>query len=61
MDKQAQMNLAIFCAALQGFASRDDTSGRVVEDQAHAAVNFARAVVRHAYNYDEKRNEPLLS
>lgn len=61
MSKTEQINLAIFCAALQGFTAGNGLYNLTADEAAQQAVEFARAAVRASYNNDGKRSEPLLS
>lgn len=54
-------NMRIFLAALQGFIANKDFHGSVSQGSPEAAVEFARACVRAAYNNDPKRTFPLIT
>lgn len=60
MNKAEQMNLAIFCAALQGFVAGNGLYNLTADEAAQQAVEFARAAVRASYSNKDHR-EPNLS
>lgn len=55
------VNLQIFLAALQGYIANKDFHGPVSQGSPEAAVEFARACVRAAYNNNPNQYNPILT
>lgn len=61
MDSHTEKNLAIFCAALQGYVANPNFYPTVSNPDAEAAVAFARMCVREAHNNKPEAPDPVLA